>query len=259
LYLKKFNPTTNGVRHKLQVSSYFLNFKSLKFLRSGFKKNSGRNLTGRITVNHKANYTSRLHTHVDMLRKTINLGVVIALKKDCSRGAFMALIKFSNGSYAYTLAPHGCINGMIYQTIVFPELFSTNYKVGYNVILKNLQSRSIFFNIEIKPGHGGKFSRSAGTYCVLINNDLVAGFSKIRLPSLKIITISSYCLVTLGRCSNVFKQNTVIGNAGYNVRKGYRPTVRGVAMNPVDHPHGGRTKTNSPEVTPWGKVAKRGK
>lgn len=259
MYLKKFKPTTNGVRHKLQLSSYFLNNKSFNFLRSGFKKNSGRNITGRITVNHKFNYTSRLHTHVDFFRQVTNAGIVIALKKDCSRTSLMSLIKFSNGSYIYSLTPHGCVQGNLYQTIIFPELFSTTYNIGYNVILKNLESRSIFFNIEIKPGFGGKYARSAGTYCILVHNDSVSLTSKIKLPSSKIITISSYCLVTLGRCSNVFKQNTVIGNAGYNVRKGIRPSVRGVAMNPVDHPHGGRTKTNSPEVTPWGKVAKKGK
>jgi len=259
LYLKKFKPITNGVRHKLQFSSYFLNLKSFNFLRSGFGKNSGRNITGRITVNHKFNYTHRLHTYVDFKRLNMNVGVVIALKKDCSRTALMALIKFSNGSYIYTIAPHGCLHGVFCQTIVFPELFSTSYQIGYSVLLKNLQSRSIFYNLEVVPGQGGKYSRAAGTYCVLINNEVVSYTSKIRTPSLKIITISSYCLVTLGRCSNVFKKNTVVGNAGYNVRKGIKPTVRGVAMNPVDHPHGGRTKTNSPEVTPWGKIAKRGK
>lgn len=259
MYLKKFKPTSNGVRHKLQISSYFLNSKPLNFLRSGFSKNSGRNITGRITVNHKLNYTSRRHTFVDFKRSITNVGTFVSLRKDCERTSFIALIKFSNGSYVYTLSPHGCVNGSIYQTIIAPELFSTNYRIGYNVILKNLQSRSIFFNVEFSPGVGGKYSRSAGTYCVLINNDPVNNLSKVRLPSSKIVTISSYCLVTLGRCSNVFKQNVIVGNAGYNVRKGSRPSVRGVAMNPVDHPHGGRTKTNSPELTPWGKVAKRGK
>ncbi len=259
MFLKKFKPTSNGVRHKHQISSYFLNSRPLNFLRVGFKKSSGRGLTGRITVNHKFNYTNRLYTNVDFKRLNTNLGVVVSLHKNCGRTSFYSLIKFSNSSYAYFLPPHGSINGSIVQTLIKPELFSTNYQIGFNVILRNLHSRSVFFNVEISPGQGGVYSRSAGTYCILINNDVISNTSKVKLPSNKIITLSSYCLVTLGRSSNLFRERVVIGNAGFNVRKGLRPTVRGVAMNPVDHPHGGRTKTNSPELTPWGKVAKKGK
>jgi large subunit ribosomal protein L2 len=250
LFLKKFKPTSNGVRHKHQISSYFMNSKPYNYLRVGFKKNSGRNLTGRITVNHKVNYTNRLYTNVDFKRNITNLGVIVLLHKNCGRSSFVSLVKFSKSAYSYILTPHGCLNGSIIQTIIKPELFSTNYHIGFTVILRNLQSRSIFFNVELNPGQGGVYARSAGNYCVLINNDLLSNTSKIKLPSSKIVTISSFCLVTLGRSSNIFKERVVIGNAGYNVRKGIRPSVRGVAMNPVDHPHGGRTKTNSPELTP---------
>ena len=124
------------------------------------------------------------------------------------------------------------------------------------MFLLNLQAQTIFFNLEIIPGNGAKYSRTAGTYCTLISTDLHKITSKIQLPSLSVIVVPTTCLVTLGRCSNIYKNTCIVGNAGFNVRKGHRPSVRGVAMNPVDHPHGGRTKTNSPELTPWGKIAK---
>ena len=115
----------------------------------------------------------------------------------------------------------------------------------------------IFFNLELQPNTGSKYSRSAGTFCKLISINLDKNYAKIVLPTGKIKIISIYCLVSLGRSSNIFYKNQFFTKAGYNRNLGIRPSVRGVAMNPVDHPHGGRTKTNSPEVTPWGKVTKR--
>lgn len=105
-----------------------------------------------------------------------------------------------------------------------------------------------FFNIEIN--NRVIYTRSAGTYCTLLTNDFEKNISKIKLPSNKIILISIFSFVVLGRLSNIFKKKEVIGKAGRNYIRGNRPSVRGVAMNPVDHPHGGRTKTNSPELTP---------
>ena len=256
MYLKKYKPVTNGVRHKLSQSSYFLNEKKLNFFKVGFKKHSGRGVTGQITVRHRLNYTSKSYLVLDFKRTYLKVGTCFSLTKDPNRNAIVALIKFSTGSYSYVLAPHGFINGAIYQTITKPELFSCDYKVGFNVFLLNLQAQSIFFNLEIIPGNGSKYSRTAGTYCTLINTDVQKNTSKIKLPSSTIIIVSSTCLVTLGRCSNIYKNTCVIGNAGFNIRKGFKSSVRGVAMNPVDHPHGGRTKTNSPELTPWGKIAK---
>jgi large subunit ribosomal protein L2 len=250
MYLKKFKPTTNGVRHKLNMSSYFFNAKKLKNLKVGFKKNSGRNITGRITVNHKINYTNKSYVSINFCRYYVKLGVVLHVTKDANRSAFIALIKYSNGAYNYIIAPHGLVNGSFYQTIFQPELFSCSYQIGFSTFLRNLAPRSIFYNLETSPGVGGVYARSAGTYCTLLHTDLVKSLSKLKLPSGSILTVSTYCVVSLGRCSNIFKKNYVFGNAGYNVRKGFKPIVRGVAMNPVDHPHGGRTKTNSPELTP---------
>jgi large subunit ribosomal protein L2 len=118
------------------------------------------------------------------------------------------------------------------------------------VLLKYLNYNVIFFNLELQPNTGGKYARSAGTFCKLISINLEKNFAKVVLPTGKIKIISIYCLVSLGRASNIFYKNQFISKAGYNRNLGIRPSVRGVAMNPVDHPHGGRTKTNSPEVTP---------
>jgi large subunit ribosomal protein L2 len=115
----------------------------------------------------------------------------------------------------------------------------------------------IFFNLELQSNTGGKYSRAAGTFCKLISINLDKNYAKVMLPTGKIKIVSIYCLVSLGRASNIFYKNQFFSKAGYNRNLGIRPSVRGVAMNPVDHPHGGRTKTNSPEVTPWGKVTKK--
>jgi len=104
---------------------------------------------------------------------------------------------------------------------------------------------------------GGKYSRSAGTFCKLVSVNLEKNYAKIILPTGNLKIISIYCLVSLGRSSNIFYKNQFFSKAGYKRNLGIRPSVRGVAMNPIDHPHGGRTKSNSPEVTPWGKIAKK--
>jgi large subunit ribosomal protein L2 len=260
MFLKRFKPRTNGTRHRLSLSSFLLKDFKLKNLTVGFKKNSGRNSNGLITVRHKVNKTKRNFFSLDFNRLGLSkLAVCLFLTKDPNRSTLIALIKYSNGAYSYILAPHGLINGYFLQTVTRSELFSSNYKIGYVTFLKNLNTRSIFFNLGVNLGVDGKYARSAGTYCILLSNDISKNLSKVRLPSNKIIQISSDCSVTLGRASNLFKKKEIVGKAGRNVLKGCRPSVRGVAMNPVDHPHGGRTKTNSPEVTPWGKIAKYNK
>lgn len=237
-----------------------MNTKKLSKLSSGFKKNSGRNINGLITVRHKVNKTSKKYLNIDFFRRTLNnISTCVSLTRDANRNSFVALIKYSNGAYSYVLAPHGVMNGYLLQTLTKPQIFSSDYSIGSQVFLKNIESRSIFFNLELSPNEGGKYARSAGTYCILLSNDLDKGFSKIRLPSSKHIVVSSDCMVTLGRVSNLFANKEIVGKAGRNVLWGKRPSVRGVAMNPVDHPHGGRTKTNSPELTPWGKIAKHNK
>jgi large subunit ribosomal protein L2 len=188
MYLKKYKPTTNGVRHRLSLSSFSINNLKMKSLTSGFKKNSGRNINGSIVVRHKINKTSRNYVYVDFQRKNLlNLSVCVNLVHDSNRSTLLALLKYSNGSYSYILAPHGVINGYFLQSIIRPEIFSSDYKVGYHVFLKNLLPRSMFFNLELSFGNGGKYARSAGTYCIILAHNFDENLTKIRLPSNKII------------------------------------------------------------------------
>jgi large subunit ribosomal protein L2 len=140
-----------------------------------------------------------------------------------------------------------------------PLKFIFLQKICCSVILKYLSYSSIFFNIELFENTGGKYSRSAGTFCTLLNLNFEKNLAKIILPTGKIKTISIYCFVTLGRASNISHKLEFFTKAGFYRNKGFKSNVRGVAMNPVDHPHGGRTKTSSPEFTPWGKIAKKNK
>jgi large subunit ribosomal protein L2 len=258
LFLKVFNPITNGIRHKISLSSFNINNKKIKIFTSGFKKDSGKNNSGKTVVWSKKgsikNNTIILTNYSNFLKK---IALCINLTKDSSKSALLALIKFSNGSYSYILSPFGLSNGSFIRFLLKPELISTNYKIGYIIPLYNLPIKSIFFNLNIK--NKNKYARSGGTYCTLIQHNLDSSTVKIKLPSTQQKIISNFNLVILGRASNIFRKKEVVGKAGKNVLLGKKPSVRGVAMNPVDHPHGGRTKTNSPELTPWGKIAKKNK
>lgn len=147
---------------------------------------------------------------------------------------------------------------MFTKFIRFHSLFSNyHYSVGNVSFLKNLPIGSIFFNLpKTSESKKGLYSRSSGTYCILLSFDENSKVCNIQLPSGKLISSDINTVVTLGRNNNIWKYKEVVGKAGRNSNIGFKPIVRGVAMNPVDHPHGGRTKTNSPEKTPWGKIAK---
>jgi len=146
-----------------------------------------------------------------------------------------------------------------FSTIV-PTIFSLK-ELDYscNIFIKYIDYTSSFFNVELFPGEGGKYARSAGVFCKLISFSLRKNIVKIQLPAGVQKVISLFCMVSLGRVSNFNKKNQFFTKAGYYYYLGYKPVVRGVAMNPVDHPHGGRTKTNKPEKTPWGSIAKHKK
>lgn len=187
------------------------------------------------------------------------LAVCLHISKDKNRSCFVALLKYSNGTFSYVLAAIKMKPGGIFYNTILPPRFSMPYNSGCNVILRYLNYRSVFFNIEIQYLRGGKYSRAGGTFCKLLSLNYDKNNVKIILPTGSIKTISIYNTVTIGRASNHKNMFQFFTKAGYFRNQGYRPSVRGVAMNPVDNPHGGRTKTNSPEVTPWGKIAKHGK
>lgn len=197
---------------------------------------------------------------VDFSRRwSKKIALCVHITKDKNRSCFLALLKYSNGTFTYVLAATRMRPSSYVYTTMMPPRFSMPYNPGCNVILRYLNYRSVFFNIEINIPFGGKYSRAGGTYCKIISLNYEKDTAKIVLPTGSIKVLSMYNLVTVGKASNYQNLNQFFTKAGYFRKMGYRPVVRGVAMNPVDSYHGGRTKTNSPEVTPWGKIAKYGK
>ncbi len=188
------------------------------------------------------------------------LAICLNLNKSNHNTALIALIKYSNGTYSYILASTSLKPGCYTFSTIKPLLFflKKNDK-NCNVLLKFIKPNTIFFNLEIYTGCGGAYARSAGVFCRYINQNFEKELAFIRLPTGKTKKLSIFNKINLGRVSNILHYKEFYTKAGFFINKGYRPSVRGVAMNPVDHPHGGRTKTNSPELTPWGKIAKLNK
>jgi len=183
------------------------------------------------------------------------LAVCICNLKNTSTNNIISLIKFSNGSYSYILNTYGYDVGFFTRFFDRTTILKKKYFIGDVVFFKNLKPGSIIYNICNLNLKKSIYARSPGTYCIFLSffNETTV---KIKLPSGKIILLNFNFSCVLGRNSNLTKVKEVVGKAGRNILRGFKPSVRGVAMNPVDHPHGGRTKTNSPEKTPWGKIAK---
>lgn len=197
---------------------------------------------------------------VDFIRRwTKKIAICLNITIDKNRTCFVSLLKYSNGTFSYVLSSLKTRPGDLLYTTIIPIRFSLPYKSGCCVILRYLDYKSIFFNIEINEPFGGKYCKSGGTYSKIINLNYNKNLVKIILPTGKIKILSMFNIVTIGIASNNNNLNSFYSKAGYKRLSGFRPKVRGVAMNPVDNPHGGRTKTNSPELTPWGKIAKKGK
>lgn len=176
--------------------------------------------------------------------------------KNTSSNNIISLIKFSNGSYSYILNTYGYTVGMFTSFLSKHSIFSSKYSIGNVVFIKNLDVGSMFYNVCDPFVKKSLYARSPGTYCILMGLDFSNNTASIKLPSGLNLSVDFNFFATLGRNSNLWRFKEIVGKAGRNVLRGFKPSVRGVAMNPVDHPHGGRTKTNSPEKTPWGKVAK---
>lgn len=172
------------------------------------------------------------------------------------------VIKYANGGFSCINVPLGVKPGDFIKTII-----ALDYRLGKigklglgdTLFLYFLPDRSVFFNISSHEQRTNVIAKSSGTYCFVVAFEKSKGYTKIQMPSGNHKYVYNFVFVTLGRNSNPHRNSVVVGKAGDNVNSGYKSSVRGVAMNPVDHPHGGRTKTNSPEKTPWGRVAKHSK
>ncbi len=252
--LKQFKPTTPGRRGLVLVDRAGLwKGKPEKALTEGLRKKGGRNNTGRITARRRGGGHKRRYRVVDFKRTKYDVVATIErLEYDPNRTAFIALIAYEDGERAYILAPQRVAVG---DKVVSGE--QADIKPGNAMPMKNIPVGTIIHNVEMKPGKGGQIARSAGTYVQLIGKD--QGYAQLRLSSGELRMVISECMATIGAVSNPDQQNIKLGKAGRNRWLGKRPSVRGVAMNPIDHPHGGgegRTSGGRHPVTPWGKPTK---
>jgi large subunit ribosomal protein L2 len=255
--LKTFKPTTPSQRGLVLVDrSQLYKGKPVKGLVEGKHSTGGRNNNGRVTVRWRGGGHKRAYRLVDFKRRKLDVvGTVERIEYDPNRTAFIALVKYADGELNYILAPQRLAAG---DTIVASK--SADVKPGNAMPLSAMPVGTIVHNIEMKPGAGGQMARSAGTYAQYVGRE--QGYAILRLNSGEQRLVHQNCFATVGAVSNPDHANENIGKAGRNRWKGRMPSVRGVAMNPVDHPLGGgegRTSGGRHPVTPWGKPTKGAK
>ena len=253
--LKSFKPTTPGQRQLVIVDrSGLYKGKPVKALTEGLSSKGGRNNTGRMTVRHRGGGHKRTYRKVDFKRRKYDVdGTIERLEYDPNRTAFIALVTYSDGEQAYILAPQRLAAG----DKVISSRSAVDVKPGNAMPLQAMPVGTIVHNVEMKPGKGGQIARSAGTYVQLVGRD--QGMAILRLNSGEQRLVHGSCLATVGAVSNPDNANRNDGKAGRSRWLGRRPHVRGVVMNPIDHPHGGgegRSSGGRHPVTPWGKPTK---
>jgi len=249
--LKNFKPTSAGRRQLVLVDRSELHKGDpVKALTEGLKKSGGRNNRGRITAFRTGGGHKRRYRLIDFQRRKFDVaGTIERLEYDPNRTAFIALVKYADGELAYIIAPQRLKAG---DQVISGD--KVDVKPGNAMPLRSIPVGTIIHNVELKPGKGGQMARSAGTFLQLVGRD--QGNALLRMPSGEVRMVKAECMATIGAVSNPDQQNTSIGKAGRARHLGYRPTVRGIVMNPVDHPHGGRTNGGRAWVTPWGKPTK---
>ena len=252
--LKTYKPITPGRRGLVLVDrSGVWKGKPEKSLTEGLRSKGGRNNKGRITARRRGGGHKRRYRLIDFKRQKLDIPAKVErLEYDPNRTAFIALIKYNDGEMAYILAPQRLREGdqVIASTVA-------DIKPGNAMPMQSIPVGTIVHNVEMKPGKGGQIARSAGTYAQIIGKD--QGYAQLRLISGELRMIRAECMATIGAVSNPDQQNIKLGKAGRKRWIGKRPAVRGVAMNPIDHPHGGgegRTSGGRHPVTPWGKPTK---
>jgi large subunit ribosomal protein L2 len=252
--LKTYNPTSPGRRQLVTVDRKDLyKGRPEKSLTEGLTKSGGRNNKGRITARRIGGGAKKLYRLVDFKRDRFDaIATVERIEYDPNRTAFIALIAYGDGKKSYILAPQRLAVG---DKVVSAE--RADVKPGNAMPLANIPVGTIVHNVEMKPGKGGQLARSAGAYVQLVGRQ--GDYAQIRLKSGEVRLVHGLCRATIGAVSNPDHSNTNIGKAGRARHMGKRPSVRGVAMNPIDHPHGGgegRTSGGRHPVTPWGKPTK---
>lgn len=255
--LKTFKPTTPSKRNLIRINTFNLQKKPLiKKNIKRLKKKNGKNFTGRITSYHRGGGHKRQYREIDFNRSVSSTGIVTSLEYDPYRSANIASIyNIFTHMYHYILAPKNLTVGDIVKSGK-----AASIKAGHSLPLTRIPVGSLIHNVAVKLEKGGQLSRAAGTYTQLLEK--TSNTCRLKLSSGKQLYVSADCFATLGIVSNELKFLTTLGKAGRSRWLNKRPTVRGVAMNPVDHPHGGgegKTSGGRSSVTPWGKSAKGGK
>ncbi|MDR1465037.1 MAG: 50S ribosomal protein L2 [Oscillospiraceae bacterium] len=252
--IKIYKPTTNG-RRNMSVTDYagLSKVKPEKSLLEPLNKNAGRNSYGRITVRHRGGGNRRKYRVIDFKRnKTGVPAEVLTLEYDPNRSAHIALLQYQDGEKRYILAPAGLkVGDTVYAG---PD---ADIKPGNALPLINIPTGTVIHNVELYPGRGGQLVRAAGNAAQLMAKE--GAYALLRLPSGELRNVPVKCMATVGAVGNGDHENVKIGKAGRTRHMGIRPTVRGSAMNPCDHPHGGgegKSPIGRPgPVTPWGKPA----
>ena len=250
--IKVLKPTTAS-RRGMTVTDYSVlsKVKPERSLLEVLKKHAGRNSYGKITVRHKGGGNRRKYRIIDFKRNKFDMPATVStLEYDPNRSAFIALVEYADGEKRYILAPHGLVVG---AQIISSK--TEDIKVGNSLPIENIPVGIYIHNIELYPGKGGQLVRSAGNSAQLMAKE--NGYAQVRLPSGEVRIIRLNCMATIGQLSNIDHENVNIGKAGRKRHMGIRPTVRGAAMNPCDHPHGGGEGKapigRAGPVTPWGK------
>ena len=254
--LQNYNPTSPGRRTLVSVSREGLwKGRPEKTLTEGLSSKGGRNNNGRITTRRRGGGHKKRYRKVDFKRSRWDISATVErLEYDPNRSAFIALIKYEDGELAYIIAPQRLMPG---DKVIAGE--KVDVKPGNAMPMTNIPVGTIIHNVEMKVGAGGQIARSAGTSVQLVAKD--QGYAQLRMASGEIRIVRAECMATIGAVSNQDKANIKLGKAGRKRWLGKRPSVRGVAMNPVAHPHGGgegRTSGGRHPVTPWG-VSTKGK
>jgi large subunit ribosomal protein L2 len=253
--LKKFKPNTPSTRQLVIVDRSGLHKgRPVKTLTQGLTKKAGRNNDGRITARRRGGGHKRLYRIVDFKRRKFDMPAIVErIEYDPNRTAFIALIKYEDGELNYIVAPQRLAAG---DQVISTE-GRADIKPGNAMPMSNIAIGTIIHNVEMKSGKGAQIARSAGNYVQLVGRD--GGYAQLKLNSGELRMVRAECMATIGAVSNPDQSNIKLGKAGRKRWLGKRPAVRGVAMNPVDHPHGGgegRTSGGRHPVTPWGKPTK---
>ena len=254
--VKKFRPVTPTLRYKT-VNSFdevSADKPQKALLHGAVSKSGGRNNQGRMTMRRRGGGHKRRYRVIDFKRNKLGVpGKVVSVEYDPNRASFIALVVYADGDKRYILAPAGLTVGA--DIVAGPD---APISVGNAMPLLNVPLGSTVHNVELQPGAGGQLARSAGAEVQLLGRG-ENGRAQLRLPSGEIREVAVHCMATLGQVGNVEHGNVVLGKAGRARWLGRRPKVRGVVMNPVDHPHGGgegKTSGGRHPVTPWGKPTK---